>query len=239
MFSFLDYSLVVSFITLSFLEIILGIDNLIFIAIVVHKLPKAMKKTARIFGLSLALIIRVIMLLALSWVMTLTKPLISLSFADISWKSILLICGGLFLIIKSAVEIKNEFQEVEHSHSTNNKENHKQQKSMLMAIAQISLIDFVFSFDSVITAVGMTNNIPLIVAAIIVSMLVMLACSEHISNFLTKYPSLKIIALAFIFLVGAILVADGFSIEINKTYLYFALFFTRGVEILNIIAKKR
>lgn len=240
MFSFFDYSLVISFITLSFLEIILGIDNLIFIAIVVHKLPKAMKKTARIFGLSLALVIRVIMLLALSWIMTLTKPLISLSFADISWKSILLICGGLFLIIKSTIEIKNEFQEAENSHSaTSNKENHKQQKSMLMAIAQISLIDFVFSFDSVITAVGMTNNIPLIVAAIIVSMLVMLACSEHISNFLTKYPSLKIIALAFIFLVGTILVADGFSIEINKTYLYFALFFTLGVEILNIIAKKR
>lgn len=238
-----DYSLILSFITLSFLEIILGIDNLIFIALVVYKLPKELKKTARVFGLSLALVIRILMLLTLSWVMKLTKPLFTIFEVDISWKSILLILGGLFLIVKSGIELYGDIKNGVSSHHNEEKGNKNdkvtKKSSLTMAILQISMIDFVFSFDSVITAVGMTNNIPLIVSAIVVSMIVMLLCSEHISNFLAKYPSLKIIALAFIFLVGVILFADGFGVEIEKGYLYFALFFTLGVEIINIIAKKR
>lgn len=234
-----DYSIIISFFTLSFLEIILGIDNLIFIALVVHKLPKNIKKTARIFGLSLALIIRILMLLTLSWIMGLTEPLFTIFRAEISWKSILLILGGLFLMAKSGHELYGDIINggVEDDKKDAKKPHHK--KSLLLAILQISMIDFVFSFDSVITAVGMTNNIQLIISAVIVSMIVMLICSEYISDFLAKYPSLKIIALAFIFLVGVILFADGFNIEIEKTYLYFALFFTLGVEIINIIANKR
>ena len=234
-----DHSLIISFITLSFLEIILGIDNLIFIALVVYKLPKNIKKTARIFGLSLALIIRILMLLTLSWIMGLTEPLFTIFRAEISWKSILLILGGLFLMAKSGHELYGDIISggVEDDKKDAKKPHNK--KSLLLAILQISMIDFVFSFDSVITAVGMTNNIQLIISAVIVSMIVMLICSEYISDFLAKYPSLKIIALAFIFLVGVILFADGFNIEIEKTYLYFALFFTLGVEIINIIANKR
>ncbi len=234
-----DHSLIISFITLSFLEIILGIDNLIFIALVVYKLPKNIKKTARIFGLSLALIIRILMLLTLSWIMGLTEPLFTIFRAEISWKSILLILGGLFLMAKSGYELYGDIIKggVEDDKKDAKKPHNK--KSLLLAILQISMIDFVFSFDSVITAVGMTNNIQLIISAVIVSMIVMLICSEYISDFLAKYPSLKIIALAFIFLVGVILFADGFNIEIEKTYLYFALFFTLGVEIINIIANKR
>ena len=234
-----DHSLIISFITLSFLEIILGIDNLIFIALVVYKLPKNIKKTARIFGLSLALIIRILMLLTLSWIMGLTEPLFTIFRSEISWKSILLILGGLFLMAKSGYELYGDIINggVEDDKKDAKKPHNK--KSLLLAILQISMIDFVFSFDSVITAVGMTNNIQLIISAVIVSMIVMLICSEYISDFLAKYPSLKIIALAFIFLVGVILFADGFNIEIEKTYLYFALFFTLGVEIINIIANKR
>ncbi len=236
----LDYSIIFTFFTLTFLEIILGIDNLIFIALVVYKLPQNFKKTARIFGLSLALIIRIIMLFTLSWVMSLTKPIFSIINIDISWKSLLLIAGGLFLMVKSGAELYNDVAfgiSTEEKKPANNSIASK--SSLSSAILQISAIDFVFSFDSIITAVGMTDDIPIIIAAIVVSMLVMLATSQHLSNFLTKYPSLKIIAISFIFLVGVILFSDGLGFEIDKAYLYFALFFTLGVEIINIVARKK
>lgn len=240
---FIDYDLVLSLLTLTFLEIILGIDNLIFIALVVAKLPPKNRKLARVFGLSLALIIRILMLLTLSWVMSLTEPIFSLSFVDFSYKALLLIAGGLFLIGKSGNEIYQDISDNIHTHKTDKKDsnlNHKKSRnSLFAAVAQITVIDFIFSFDSVITAVGMTNNIPVIIAAIIISMIIMLISSEHVSMFLSTYPSLKIIALSFIFLIGVILLADGFGMEVSKGYLYFALFFTLTVEVLNIISKKR
>jgi predicted tellurium resistance membrane protein TerC len=236
---FINYDLVLSFVTLTLLEIVLGIDNLIFISLVTYKLPKKNRNKARIFGLSLALIIRVLMLMTLSWIMTLTRPLFHILNSGFSFKDLLLIFGGLFLIAKSGHEI---FQDVFTKHQVNSNsktEKPNSSKSMFAAIAQITLIDFVFSFDSVITAVAMTDNIPIIIAAVVISMIIMLACSESISEILTKYPSLKIIALSLIFMVGIILLADGFEIHISKTYLYFALFFTLTVEILNIVAQKR
>lgn len=236
---FIGYDLVLSFITLTLLEIVLGIDNLIFISLVTYKLPKKNRNKARIFGLSLALIIRILMLMTLSWIMTLSEPLFYIGQVGFSFKNFLLISGGLFLIVKSGYEIIQDC----FFHQSAGKKSHEDKthasKSMLAAILQITLIDFVFSFDSVITAVAMTNNIPIIISAIVISMIIMLVSSESISDFLTKYPSLKIIALALIFMVGVILLADGFHIHISKTYLYFALFFTVAVEILNIIAKKR
>jgi len=236
---FLTYDILFSLITLTFLEIVLGIDNLIFIAIAVAKLPPKKRKNARIFGLSLALIIRVIMLMTLSWIMTLTEPLFTVFGLGFSFKNILLILGGLFLIVKSGWEI---FSDV--FVATQEKENKSEKKikvanNTFAVIMQISLIDFVFSFDSVITAVGMTNNIPVIITAIVISMIVMLLASEKISYFLHNYPSLKIVALAFIFMIGVILLADGFHLKIPKAYLYFSLFFTLAVESLNIVAKKR
>ncbi|HLD76953.1 MAG TPA: TerC family protein, partial [Rickettsiales bacterium] len=235
---FIGYELVLSFITLTLLEIILGIDNLIFISLVTYKLPKKSRNKARIFGLTLALIIRILMLMTLSWIMTLTDPLFYLGDLGFSFKNFLLISGGLFLIVKSGYEIiLDVFLQPKESHE--DKDETVIKKTVLAAILQITLIDFIFSFDSVITAVAMTNNIPIIIAAIVISMIIMLVSSESISGFLTRYPSLKIIALALIFMVGIILLADGFHIHISKTYLYFSLFFTLSVEILNIISKKR
>ncbi len=216
------YDLLLSFITLTFLEIILGIDNLIFIALVIHKLPHKFRKSARIYGLALAFIIRILMLLTLSWVMTLTEPLFYLGDVGFSFKNFLLISGGLFLIVKSSWEIMNDVLFGMNSEAAGSKI--KVRHTFFAAVLQITLIDFIFSFDSVITAIGMSNNIPVIVAAIVISMLIMLFSSEHISDFLSKYPSLKIVALSFIFIVGAILLADGFHIHISKGYLYFALF---------------
>ncbi len=236
---FTGYDLLLSLFTLTFLEIILGIDNLIFIAIAVQKLDKKYRKTARIFGLSLALIIRILMLLTLSWVMTLTDPMFFLNGEGFSFKDFLLIIGGLFLIIKSGWEVGNDVIFGLNAPNHDNKSSASIKKNFLAAVLQITAIDFVFSFDSVITAIGMTNNVPIIVAAIIISMILMLFASEHISHFLQTYPSLKIVALAFIFMVGAILLADGFHIHISKGYLYFALFFTLAVESLNIVARRK
>lgn len=235
---FIGYDLLFSFLTLTFLEIILGIDNLIFIALAVNKLDKKHRQSARLFGLSFALIIRILMLMTLSWVMTLTEPLFYLGEVGFSFKNFLLISGGLFLIVKSGWEIAND---VFFGIETTNKESKKTsvKKNFLAAILQITLIDFIFSFDSVITAIGMTNNIPVIVAAVIISMIVMLIASEKISDFLHTYQSLKIVALAFIFMIGVILLADGLHMHISKGYLYFSLFFTLGVESLNIVARKR
>lgn len=238
---FLTGDFLINIITLTFLEIILGIDNLIFIALIVYQLPTENRKCARIFGLTLAFVIRILMLFTLKWVMSLNSTLFTIGTADISWKSLLLILGGLFLVYKSGHEIYQDTfaQKLSDEESTKIKAS----KSLSGAIIQISLIDFVFSFDSIITAVGMTSHIPnsisIIVVAIVISMIVMLFASEHISRFLNTYPSLKIIALSFIFVIGMILLFDGFSIHVSKGYLYFALFFTLAVESLGIISRKR
>lgn len=233
----LTYDIFFSLLTLTFLEIVLGIDNLIFIALAVAKLPPKDRKFARTLGLSLALIIRILMLLTLSWVMSLTDPLFYVGEVGFSFKNFLLILGGLFLIGKSGIEIFNDvFFGV---HETKEEKKMNAAKNMIAAILQIILIDFVFSFDSVITAVGMTSNIPVIVTAIVISMILMLVASDKISYFLHTYPSLKIVALAFIFMIGVILLADGIHMPISKGYLYFALFFTITIESLNIIARKR
>ena len=232
----IGYDLLFNLVTLTFLEIILGIDNLIFIALIVQKLPQRYRKSARIFGLSLAYIIRILMLMALSWVMTLTEPLFSIEGHGFSVKDMLLVLGGLFLIFKSGIEIASDvFGGSSHSKD----KDIRVPKGFFGAVIQISVIDFIFSFDSIITAIGITNNIPIIVAAVVISMLLMFVASGIISEFLGKYPALKIVALAFIFMVGMILLADGVHLHIEKAYLYFSLFFTLAVESLNIAARKR
>ncbi len=235
---FLSYDLIFTFLTLSFLEIILGIDNLIFISLVVSNLAKQYKNRARFFGLALAFIIRVIMLCMLSWVMGSTKPLFAAFGFDFSFNNLLLIAGGIFLIFKSAIEIYSDIKN-SFDHQKNLKTKIIAKETMLAAIIQISAIDFVFSFDSIITAIGMTRNILVIIAAVMVSILIMLFASEYLSKFLEKYPSFKIVALSFIFMIGVILLADGLHIHITKAYLYFSLFFALMVEGLNIVAKKR
>jgi predicted tellurium resistance membrane protein TerC len=232
----LTYDIFFGLITLTLLEIILGIDNLIFITLVVRDLPKKYRHQCRIFGLSLALIIRILMLFTLSWIMGLTDPVFYFHQTSFSYRDFLLFFGGLFLIVKSGWEILNEIFFV----NLKKEEKHiNVGKNVIAAVLQIALIDFVFSFDSVITAVGMTNNIPVIVTAIAISMIVMIVSSEKINYFLQTYPSLKVLALSFIFMVGVILLSDGLHFHISKGYLYFSLFFTLGVESLNIIARKR
>ncbi len=211
----IGYDLLFNLVTLTFLEIILGIDNLIFIALIVQKLPQRYRKSARIFGLSLAFIIRILMLMALSWVMTLTEPLFSIEGHGFSVKDMLLVLGGLFLIFKSGIEIASDvFGGSSHSKD----KDIRVPKGFFGAVIQISVIDFIFSFDSIITAIGITNNIPIIVAAVVISMLLMFVASGIISEFLGKYPALKIVALAFIFMVGMILLADGVHLHIEKAY---------------------
>jgi predicted tellurium resistance membrane protein TerC len=216
-------------VTLTFLEIILGIDNIIFISIAVQKLPAKLRKKARYFGISLALIMRCAMLFALGWVMSLTKPAFTLFATDFSYKNLILFFGGLFLIYTSFVEIISDLK------SDTKKEVEFQIKStMTGAISQIMMIDIVFSLDSIITAIGITEKIWIIIIAVTISMIAMLFLSGKISHFIDKYPSLKILALAFIFMIGVILVLDGLSIHISKNYLYFSLFFSLIVEIINI-----
>jgi predicted tellurium resistance membrane protein TerC len=235
---FFSYDLIFTFLTLSFLEIILGIDNLIFISLVVSNLPQKYKNKARFFGLALALIIRLIMLSMLSWVMGLTKPLFTIFGFDFSFNNLLLIVGGIFLIFKSATEIYGDIKF--HFASKKDVKTKIVAKATLMgAILQISAVDFIFSFDSIITAIGMTRNIAVIVAAVLVSMIVMLFASEYLCKFLEKYPSFKIVALGFIFMIGVILLADGLHMHITRSYLYFSLFFTLAIEGLNIAAQKK
>jgi predicted tellurium resistance membrane protein TerC len=234
---FISSATLLSLFTLTFLEIILGIDNLIFIALVVQKLPKKFRKSARTLGLSLAFVIRVLMLMTLSWIMTLTKPLISFYNFALSFKDLLLIFGGIFLMVKSGLEI---YHDVFFGLNISKEEKQiKVKSSFVAAVFQIILIDIVFSFDSVITAIAMTNNIPVIVFAVMIAMFLMFFASGYISSFLGKYPSLKIVALAFIFMVGLILLADGVHFHVSKGYLYFSLFFTLAVEWLNILARKK
>jgi predicted tellurium resistance membrane protein TerC len=221
-------------ITLTFLEIILGIDNIIFISIAVQKLPAKLRKKARYFGISLALIMRCAMLFALGWVMSLTKPVFTLFEIDFSYKSLILFFGGLFLMYTSFVEIMSDLKGVKKKEVE-----FKIQSTLRGAITQIIMIDLVFSVDSIITAIGITDQIWIIMIAVTISMIAMLLLSGKISQFIDQYPTLKILALAFIFMIGVILVLDGLSIHISKNYLYFSLFFSLIIEIINIKTSKR
>jgi len=223
--------------TLSMLEIVLGIDNLIFISILSGKLPPEQRDKARKMGLSLALITRILLLCSLSWVMSLSNRLWDFTIMGLplpnTGKDLVLAVGGLFLIWKSTKEIheKVEGKKVEgHSESTPN----LKAPSFASVIVQILLLDIVFSLDSVITAVGMSNQIPVMIAAVILAMLVMLLFVNQIGAFVEKYPTIKVLALAFLILIGTMLLAEGFQQHISKGYIYFAMAFSVAVEVINI-----
>jgi predicted tellurium resistance membrane protein TerC len=226
-------------VTLTFLEIILGIDNIIFIALAIHKLPTTYRRKARFIGISLALLMRIAMLLMLSWILGMTSTLFTIGELPFSVNNILLIVGGLFLIVKAGSEIysdafgKKEAPKKDEAPKVNVK------SSFFGAVIQIALVDFVFSFDSIITAIGITRFVPVIVIAVVISMIVMLVASDYISRMLHKHPSLKIMALAFIFMIGVILLADGIHLEISKGNLYFSLFFATTIEYFNILVRKK
>ncbi|WP_440071351.1 TerC family protein [Streptosporangium sp. OZ121] len=218
----------IGFFTLVALEIVLGIDNIIFISILVGKLPPEQRDKARKLGLAVALLSRLLLLLALSWVVRLTEPMFEVFGQGISGRDLILILGGLFLLGKSVHEMHGSLEgEAHHSEG-------KVASSFTSVIIQIMILDVVFSLDSVITAVGMVDELGVMVAAVIVSVIVMLVASGPISRFVDRHPSIKMLALSFLVLVGVVLIAEGFEQHISKGYIYFAMAFSLLVELLNI-----
>jgi predicted tellurium resistance membrane protein TerC len=231
-------------IILTLLEIVLGIDNIIFISIITDKLVREDQKKARILGLSLALIIRILLLSVISWIMTLDKTaLFTVNEIKFTGHSLVLLIGGLFLIYKSVTEMHASVKGEEEHHSPEKK---KKQK-LSSVVFQIVMVDFIFSFDSVISAVGMTNDIShethgnpmvIIVIAVVLSMIVMLLFSKPISDFINQRPTIKMIALGFLVTIGVLLIAESFGQHIPKGYIYFAMVYALGVEFLNIKMRK-
>lgn len=227
-------SLLISLITLTFLEIILGIDNIIFISIACDRLPPQHQRLARRVGLSLALIARLVMLASLLWLIGLTKPLFTLFGQDFSIRGLLLMGGGLFLLFKGTFEIH---EELEGSVDGSAKKHYAKLGAVIL---QIVILDIVFSIDSIFTAVGMTQNFWIMATAIIIAIITMVFASESLANFVARRPTIKMLALSFILLIGMVLIADGFNFHIPRAYIYFALSFSVLIEILNtLVANKK
>lgn len=218
----------VAFLTLTALELVLGIDNIIFISILAGKLPKEDQEKARKVGLSLAMFMRIGLLFMLSWLVGLTKPLFEVLGQGFSGRDLILLLGGMFLVGKATMEIHERIEGEEHEQTANVK------AKFTSVIIQILLLDIVFSLDSVITAVGMVDELPVMVAAVVVSVGLMLLWSGTVSAFVQRHPTVKMLALSFLLLIGMSLVAEGFGHHIPKGYIYFAMAFSVGVEMLNL-----
>ncbi len=226
----------ISLMTLTGLEIVLGIDNIIFIAILVGKLPPNQRDRGRILGLALAMMTRILLLLSLFWIMKLTKPLFSIANFEITGRDLVLIIGGLFLIAKSTLEIHSNIM---GEHDEVKKDLKKTQANFIFIITEIAILDIVFSLDSVITAVGMANHIEIMILAVILAVGVMMFASKSISNFVDGNPTIKILALAFLILIGFSLIGEGLGLHVPKGYIYFAMAFSLAVELINIYARKK
>jgi predicted tellurium resistance membrane protein TerC len=223
----------IALLTLTVLEIVLGIDNVIFIAILVDKLPPAQRGKARLMGLALAMFMRIALLFSLSWILRLTVPLFTIWQYAISGRDLILLLGGLFLLAKSTYEIHHKLEGVEGHASARVK------ASLAGVMVQIILLDIVFSLDSVITAVGMTNRLGIMIIAVIVAVLFMMVFSGTISAFVNRHPTVKILALSFLLLIGTMLIIEGLHQHIPKGYIYFAMAFSVFVEMLNLRLRRR
>jgi predicted tellurium resistance membrane protein TerC len=232
--AFLTADGLLALVTLSAMEIVLGIDNVVFIAILVGRLPEAQRERARRLGLILALGIRVALLFAISWLMGLTAPLVSVLGHAVSGRDLILLGGGLFLIFKATWEIYDKVEASHHERAAA-----AARAAFAWVIFQILLLDIVFSLDSVITAVGMANDLPIMVTAMVIAMLVMLVSAGAVSRFIDGHPSLKILALAFLLLIGVMLVAEGMGTHIEKGYIYFAMAFSLLVELVNMRYRRK
>jgi len=221
-----------SFLTLAVLEIILGIDNIIFIAIATEKLPEAQRAKARRTGLILALLLRLVFLAMISWIIGLTAPAFSLFGREVSWRDLILLGGGLFLLYKATVEIHAAIEEKEEGHAI-------KAASFAAIIGQIIILDLVFSLDSVITAVGMANQLWVMATAVIIAVLIMLLAAGPVSGFVNRHPTVKMLALSFLLLIGMTLLADGVGFHLPKGYIYAAIAFSILVEFLNQLAARR
>ena len=222
-----------AFLTLALLEIVLGIDNLIFISILVERLPAALHNRARVSGLAVAMVTRIALLFSLVWLTHLTQPLFTLADQDVSGRDLVLLGGGLFLLVKSVLEIHHTLEGASHGLQP------AARGSFLGVIIQIGLIDIVFSLDSVFTAVGLVKNVIVMATAIVVAIMAMMLVSRSVGAFIARHPTIKMLALAFLILIGFALVAEGLHFEIPKGYLYFAMAFAVGVELINVRLRRR
>ncbi len=224
-----------SFVTLTFMEIVLGIDNIVFISVIVGRLPVEQADAARKIGMSMALIFRILLLVILSWIIGLKEDVFSLFGQGFSWRDIILIAGGLFLIYKGTSEIHEEIEgETEEAEAAR-----KSTSTFAAIITQIILIDIVFSVDSIVTAIGMADHVEVMIAAVIVSMIIMYLASGTVAKFIRDYPTTKMLALSFLMLIGVSLVADGLAFHIPRGYIYFAMAFSVMVELFNVLVRRK
>ena len=239
---FSDPSIWISLLTLTFLEIVLGVDNIIFISIISDKLDPAQQKRARTMGLLMAMAFRILLLLAITWIMRLTEPLFTIPFIKsdgkpigISWKDLILMAGGIFLIAKSTLEIHHKLEKPVDT-SADAKPVYTKFANV---VVQIVLIDAVFSFDSILTAIGLVDEVFIMIIAVVISIGIMIAFSGAISRFINRNPTLQMLALSFLIAIGIMLVAEGFHQEINKSYIYTMIAFSLVVELLNMRLRKK
>ena len=223
----------ISFSSLVLMEIVLGVDNIIFISILTGRLPAKQQEKARIVGIGLALVFRVALLFFITWIIGLNKTLFTVFELDITGRDIILIAGGLFLIYKSTTEVHEKLEGSEESESD------KRTLTFGTAILQIILLDIVFSFDSILTAIGLVQSLTIMVLAVVIAMVVMLISANKISDFIHKHPTIKMLALSFLLMIGILLLVEGFHVHVPKGYVYFAIFFSLLVETLNIKVRKR
>ncbi len=223
----------VSFLTLTLLEVVLGIDNIIFLSLLVERLPKNQRGSARILGLGFAMLTRIALLFSITWLATLRDPLFQALGTDVSGRDLILFAGGAFLVVKTSMEIRDLLAGKVHTRKPG------VMNGFFMIILQIGIIDIVFSLDSVFTAVGLAQHIEVMIAAIVISVLVMMAVSSVVSRFIDRYPTIKVLALAFLVLIGAALIAESLELDIPKGYLYFAMAFSAAVEWINIRIRGR
>jgi predicted tellurium resistance membrane protein TerC len=223
-----------SFLALSAMEIVLGIDNVVFISLLVSRLPPEKRQRARQIGLLLALVFRVIMLAGIAWVIHLTTPIFTVAGFAFSWRDLILIAGGLFLIVKGTREMHQDIEGEDEEEGSS-----PVADTMTSAILQIAIIDLVFSVDSIITAVGMADHIEVMIAAVLVAIAVMYFASGPVADFIERHPTTKMLALAFLLLIGAALIADGMHFHIPRGYIYFAMAFAAAVEVVNVLALRK
>jgi predicted tellurium resistance membrane protein TerC len=228
-----DPQIWLSLVTLAVLEIVLGIDNIVFIAVLTQKLPKERQALARRLGIGFALVTRLMLLFAIAWVIGLTAPIIEIWGHPVSWRDIILIGGGAFLIYKSTHEIHGSLEGEE------DETGRRVAANFFAVVAQIGLLDIIFSLDSVITAVGMAEHVWIMVTAIVIAMVIMLVAAGPVASFVERHPTVKMLALSFLLLIGTALIADGFGFHIPKGYIYAAMGFSVLVEALNLLARRR
>jgi predicted tellurium resistance membrane protein TerC len=219
--------------TLTALEIVLGIDNVIFLSVIVSRIPQAQAKRARQIGLALALVFRIVLLSLLVWLIGLTQAVLTVKGMEFSWRDIILIGGGLFLIAKATHEIHTEVEAREEESDAAPKAG-----AFFWVIIQIIIIDMVFSLDSIITAIGMAQDLAIMIAAVVIACVIMYVSSGPVAKFVAEHPTTKMLALAFLVLIGVALVADGFQFHIPRGYIYFAITFSAAVELFNVLAKR-